>query len=186
VYNPYLLLDSSGPVVYHESMTHYQTTAAYQPLSYALPSRPARVQNLFAGPWSPIEQRIPHFPPGFVAFAPSPGPNVEAYAGVEYGTGVSASPRTRKSSHHSRDQSRSARISSAKGKEKDSSPGWEHVVVAKGGLRKMSEIPKKETRGCRTGELDNKTKEKARRIRKVHACWNCWTLKVPVSFISTH
>jgi predicted Zn-ribbon and HTH transcriptional regulator len=36
---------------------------------------------------------------------------------------------------------------------------------------------------CRTGGLDPKTKEKARRIRKVGACWSCWVQKVPVSVI---
>jgi hypothetical protein len=35
--------------------------------------------------------------------------------------------------------------------------------------------------GCRTGQLDQKTKEKAHRIRKMGACWNCWVQKVPVS-----
>jgi hypothetical protein len=184
VYNPYVPLDNPGPVVYQESMTNYQTSSACQPLSYALPSRPARAQNMFDDPWTPVEQRMTPFSPGFVAFAPSPGPNVENYAGVEYGTSVSVSSQSRKSTHQSQGKrSRSGRTSSAKGKEKDHSPGWEHVVVAKGGLLRVSEIPKKENRGCRTGELDYETKEKARRIRSMHACWSCWNQKVPVSLL---
>ena len=160
MYNPYALLNNSGPIVYQESMLNYQTS----------------------GPWTPVEQRVPLYPPGFTAFAPSPGPNGELYS--EYGTKVVPTPETRKSSLQTQEkQSRSGRTSSSKGKEKDHSPGWEHVVVAKGGLLRVSEIPKKETRGCRTGELDHEAKEKARRIRKVHACWNCWTQKVPVSLM---
>jgi hypothetical protein len=184
VYNPYVPLDNPGPVVYQESMTNYQTSSACQPLSYTLPSRPARAQDMFDDPWTPVEQRMTPFSPGFVAFAPSPGPNVENYAGVDYGTSVSVFPQSRKSTHQSQGKrSRSGRTSSAKGKEKDHSPGWEHVVVAKGGLLRVSEIPKKENRGCRTGELDYETKERARRIRSIHACWNCWNQKVTVSLL---
>ena len=159
MHNPYALLDNSGPIVYQESMINYQTS----------------------GPWTPVEQRVPLYPPGFTAFAPSPGPNGELYA--EYGTSLQTSPGRRKSSQSQEKRSRSGRTSSSKGKEKDHSPGWEHVVVAKGGLLRVSEIPKTETRGCRKGELDHETKERARRIRKLHACWNCWNQKVPVRLI---
>ena len=134
-----------------------------------------------SGPWTPVEQRVPLYPHGFTAFAPSPGPAAELY--VQYGTSVPPSAESHLSPQTHEKQARSGRKSSTKGKGKNHSPEWEHIVAAKGGLRKVSEIPKKETRGCRTGELDYETKEKARRIRKVHACWNCWNQKVPVSLI---
>ena len=35
--------------------------------------------------------------------------------------------------------------------------------------------------GIRKGKLDPETAEKARRIRRMKACWNCWIQKVPVS-----
>ena len=159
VYNPYPILGNSGPVVYQEDMIHYQVS----------------------GPWTPVEQRVPLYPPGFTAFAPSPGPVAELCA--QYSTSVPSPAVSHPSPQSQEKRVRSEKTSYTKGKGKDHSPRWEHVVAAKGGLRKMSEIPKKETRGCRTGELDHETKEKARRIRKLHACWNCWIQKVPVSLV---
>lgn len=39
--------------------------------------------------------------------------------------------------------------------------------------------------GRRKGKLPKKTKEKAARVRKVGACWNCWLLKVSVSIATS-
>jgi hypothetical protein len=138
---------------------------------------------MFDDPWTPVDQRMPLYPSGFVAFAPSPGPNVD-FSYAQYGTSVPPSPETSKSSQSQEKRTRSGRTSSTKRKEREQ--GWEHVVVAQGGLLKVSEISEEEPRrptGCRTGGLDPKTKEKARRIRKVGACWSCWVQKVPVSVI---
>lgn len=176
-YHEYLLLDNSGPVTYEESLVNYQTSTPYQPQSFALPSR----AKVFDDPWTPVDQRVPLYPPGYTAFSPSPGPAGEFYA--QYGTSVPPSPETRKSSQSREKHSRSGRTSSSKGKENAHSPGWEHVVISKDGFRKVYEIPKEETRGCRKGKLDSETAEKARRIRKKHACWSCWVGKTPVSTV---
>jgi len=139
------------------------------------------MQNTFDDPWSPVEQRVPAFPAGFVAFAPSPGPNAEFYAKSESAS-VPPSPESRKSTQSPEEKSFPGRT--AKGKEKVNSPRWEHIVVSKGGLHRMSEIPEVDSKrksGVRNGKLDPKTKEKARRIRKISACWTCWIQKVPCS-----
>jgi hypothetical protein len=136
---------------------------------YVLHPRPVNSQYTYENPWTPTDSRIPAYPPGFVAFAPSPEPSPEVY--TEY-------PSTEHSKSSRLNKSRtSERIhSSTKGEKK----GWEHVVVAKGGLHHVSEASEAgSTRrmGVRTGLLDPVAKEKARRIR---ACWSCWVQKVPV------
>ncbi|RDL36433.1 uncharacterized protein BP5553_05785 [Venustampulla echinocandica] len=45
--------------------------------------------------------------------------------------------------------------------------------ASRGGSRRL--------RGGRRGALDDATSKKAREIRKVGACWNCWVMKVPCS-----
>jgi hypothetical protein len=74
---------------------------------------------------------------------------------------------------------------SSKEKELSNSSGWEHVVVAKGGLPSLSagngEDEARRQNDRRPGRLDPQTKERARRIRRVGACWSCWIQKVPVS-----
>jgi hypothetical protein len=66
-------------------------------------------------------------------------------------------------------------------REHSANPGWEHVVIAKGGLVQMSDIPKEDGRvGRRTGKLSSEDKAKVRRIGKKRACWNCWIQNVPV------
>jgi hypothetical protein len=59
-------------------------------------------------------------------------------------------------------------------------------VIQNDGLRRISEISSgdssQEKYGRRKGKLDAKAAEKARRIRKVKACWDCWVMKVPVSY----
>lgn len=78
-----------------------------------------------------------------------------------------------------------------KGKEKEKEKdvnAWEHTVVSKGGLQFVSENVKDEVdvrSGIRKGKLDPETAEKARRIRRMKACWNCWIQKVPVSYLES-
>ena len=139
---------------------------------------------MFDAPWTPVDQRMPLYSPGYTAFAPSPGPNVHidvSYSSYGYGTVVPPEPPAPKPSSQSHGEVRtsSGRRKASKGKETDQ--GWEHVVVAKGRLLTVSGEETRKPTGCRTGSLDQKTKEKAHRIRKMGACWNCWVQKVPVS-----
>jgi hypothetical protein len=160
-------------------MANYTSTP--QPQMYTLPSRPAKVQSDFNGPWNHVNQRMPDYPSGYVAFAPSPGPLVDFY--IEHASaGVTPSPKVNTSSPSREKRFHPGKTPSAKGK--DRSAGWEHTVVAKGGLQRVVETPEEEQRkkgGVRTGALDPIAKEKARRIRQMRACWNCWVQKVPVS-----
>jgi hypothetical protein len=60
--------------------------------------------------------------------------------------------------------------------------GWEHISVGQNGVSVASSEQSAQRRlGMRTAKLDPETKEKALRIRKIRACWNCWVQKVPVS-----
>lgn len=117
-----------------------------------------------------------------MAFLPSPGPAGEQDSDVSRSRASSAthSPQPGKS-RASKPRSKKA---GGKGKEKDASHVWEHTVVSKGGLQFVSENVKEEVdmrSGIRKGKLDPETAEKARRIRRMKACWNCWIQKVPVS-----
>jgi hypothetical protein len=96
-------------------------------------------------------------PSGFVAFAPSP-PEIPS-------TSTSNSWRKLKPV---------------------SSPGWAHIVVDGDGFRPFGhehggDGERRKKAGVRTGALDPEAKEKARRIRQMRACWNCWIQKIPVS-----
>ena len=135
--------------------------------------------------WTSENRRVPNYPSGFPAFAPSPGPMVEYYHG-HGGASVPQSPEDTKPEK----RSHSGKNASAKGKgkgdskgwEHDDSKGWEHAVVAKGGLTYVtvhSEEPRKKG-GVRTGPLGQEARERARKIRQERACWNCWIQKVPV------
>lgn len=176
--SPYHSLNALGPINYQESLSNYQTYASYSQIPTV---SPPRMQTAHEAPWTSLEQRVPRYPGGYVAFALSPEPNGEFFA--DYRTSVPPSPEASEASQSREKRSRKAKSSSTQGKGKE--PGWEHVVVAKGGWYTMSEIPEEESRrsgGCRTGKLDPKTKEKAHRIRKIKACWPCYIAKVPVSF----
>jgi hypothetical protein len=136
------------------------------------PSPQPKPQDRFSPPWSQNELRVPRYQPGFVAFGLSPEPEVQS------------SPRKSKS-RTKKSSSRSPKLALGPGrKEKSASPGWEHIVVEKGGLKVMSEGKYEDTNhgtgGRRKGKLDKKAADKAAIIRKMKACWPCWILKVPV------
>jgi hypothetical protein len=182
--NPYEPVNTVEGVIYQETMVDYQMSPSHQQ-SFVLPSQSAHChgQDVCDDPWNHVKKRVPAYPAGFTGFAPSPGPMVDFCAGYE-GASVATSPETSKSSLNLNKRSRSERTPSTKGKEIDHSAGWEHTVINRGGLCRVSEIPEEAARkkgGKRTGGLDPETKEKARRIRQMRACWNCWVQKVPVS-----
>jgi hypothetical protein len=136
------------------------------------PSQTINGQETFEGPWNPVDVRATAFPPGFVAFASSPGPPGEFYTD-------DPSTENQKSSRLNTSKKSERIHGSTKEKEK----GWEHDVLAKGGLHHVSEVSKGESTkqlGTRTSVLDPCQKEKAHRIRKSSACWACWIAKVPV------
>jgi len=60
--------------------------------------------------------------------------------------------------------------------------GWEHAVAAGGGLVMVNNEnkPTKQRHGVRKGLLDQWSAEKARRKRKLKACWSCWIIKASV------
>ncbi|KUJ15459.1 uncharacterized protein LY89DRAFT_783598 [Mollisia scopiformis] len=182
VENPYQYqqVQSSG---YQDAATYQdQNQYSYQTVNHQVfvqTSGPAKVSS--DGPWSPVAPQVPVYDSGYVAFLPSPGPAGEQDSETSQSRASSAthSPQPGDSSV----SKRRSKKAGGKGKEKDVS-GWEHTVVSKGGLQFVSENVKEEVdvrSGIRKGKLDPETAEKARRIRRMKACWNCWIQKVPCS-----
>jgi hypothetical protein len=152
---------------------------------YVQSSGPAKVSS--DGPWSPVAPQVPVYDSGYVAFLPSPGPAGEQDSETSRSRASSAthSPQPGKSSVPKPRSKKAGGKGKGKGKEKDVN-AWEHTVVSKGGLQFVSENVKDEVdmrSGIRKGKLDPETAEKARRIRRMKACWNCWIQKVPVSLV---
>lgn len=142
-------------------------------------------QKTTSDPWNSIHYQVPKYPTGFVAFAPSPVASLDCVSRAH----ESASPGTCSSmgsprSGTSYDILPHPRRALARDKGKHVHLGWEHLTVFKGGLEHISDhttvVPHRI--GIRKGKLDPATKEKACRIRRLKACWNCWIQKVPVSY----
>lgn len=150
-------------------MDNYTTSSVNETRSFTLPSRPSDDP-----PWTHCEPyRVARFEPGYTAFAPSPGP------AAELDQEESRSSASMQKSN-SRGPGYRSKKSTSKGKER--AREWEHAVVQKGGLQ-MIMNPEEQTSqrgGCRKGKLDPEAAERARKIRRITACWNCWIQKVPV------
>ena len=188
VYNPYhqaTVSSSYGEVKYQEKLENYSIQSASPQSTYAL-SPSASHSNGFEAPWNHIGDpyRVPRSSPGFAAFAPSPGPAGEHYPeDIRHGVlEPSDSSQASKSVAPAKRPRTSGKTS--KGKEK-ADPGWEHTVIRKDGLTFISEVSSSDSSqdryGRRKGKLDAKAAAKARKIRKLGACWDCWVMKVPVS-----
>lgn len=126
--------------------------------------------------WNHLIHRVPTYPRGFPAFGPvSPSPSFIEASSIE----------------DSRAHSLEGNILSS-GIRKDTSEKrtailkWDHTVVRDGGPHRVPASiqvePSPKTFGCRRGKLPPETKEKAKKVRQIGACWPCWLLKVPVSF----
>lgn len=160
--------ESPGSMDY---MENYTMSSANQLQTLKLPSRPSDEQ-----PWTHMEYRVPRYEPGFTAFAPSPGPAAEDDQ-EEIRPSLSV-PKSR-----SREQSSRPKKSSFKGIERARGRAWENTVIQKGGVQLImnSEEHINQRGGVRKGKLDPDAAEKARKIRRITACWNCWIQKVPCS-----
>jgi hypothetical protein len=154
-----------------EYMENYTTNSVNQTRPFSLTSRPSD-----EAPWTHMEPyRVPRYEPGYTAFAPSPGPAAEQ-------DHEEIRPSAPISRGNSRGQGSRPAKSTSKGKERAKASNWEHAVIQKGGLQLIMN-PDEQTNqrgGCRKGKLDPEAAEKARKIRRITACWNCWIQKVPV------
>jgi hypothetical protein len=133
------------------------------------------------GPWTPVQPKRTGFKPGDVAFICPAGPAGHQDPDVlRYGmTAMSSSLAREEGSRHQQTKARSRRTSS---KEKEvllheektgANSGMQYVFVS------SNETPKSRT-GVRNGQLDPKTRAKAKRVRRKGACWNCWLQKTTV------
>jgi len=170
---------------YQESMKNYRIHTVTQTRTFSLPSRPSNLRSGSDGPWNPVEPyRVPWFEPGFVAFAPSPGPAVDQFP-EETPSEMTVSPLIPDSKSKKPDEKFRPRRITTKEKGKAKEHEWERAAVRNGGFKFISEGIDEDTNhrsGGRKGKLAPKAAEKARKIRKLGACWSCWIMKVPVSF----
>ncbi|PVH78181.1 hypothetical protein DL98DRAFT_516856 [Cadophora sp. DSE1049] len=173
---------SKGEPVYQE-MQNYAYQSVIQTQAPIIHTR--AVKHHSDSPWSPVDPQVTGWSPGFTAFLPSPGPQGEHYS---EGTSSRASsePNSPKLSKSRVEKSRASKKISGKpikGKSKTKELTWEHAAICKDGLRFVSENREDEEKrtGVRSGKLDPDVAEKAKRMRKIKACWKCWIQKVPCS-----
>ncbi|KAH7409147.1 hypothetical protein BKA64DRAFT_704932 [Cadophora sp. MPI-SDFR-AT-0126] len=136
-------------------------------------------------PWSPVDPQVTGWSPGFTAFLPSPGPQGE-HDSEGTSSRASSEPNSPKLSKSRVEKSRASKKTVGKpikGKRKTKELTWEHAAIGKDGLRFVSENREDEEKrtGVRSGKLDPDVAEKAKRMRKIKACWKCWIQKVPCS-----
>jgi hypothetical protein len=196
-YNPYSLEarlstdgnNSPAPQDYSPDM-HASSTAAsiVNPPQHGMSySRPSMLTDASDAPWTHMHPRGSHrdYEQSFVGFTPSPGPaaeqddvqrNAATFQVIEFA--ADSNSKIKKPNTKVR---RPKPIS--KGKAKATEHGWEHhSVIQRGGLQLMTKPEENPTQrpGIRRGKLDPDAAEKARKIRRMTACWNCWIQKVPV------
>jgi hypothetical protein len=161
-----------------EDIEHYSIQNWESSRTTELPLRPSKPYGGAEPSWNPLEHRVPRYDPGFAGFAPL-SPSESLLNGTP-----PSSPEDSKLMSPEMKASSTRIIKSTKGKAKGTLE-WEHTVVRKGGLERVYEHTQKEPSqksfGCRKGKLQPEVKEKARRVRKLGACWTCWVLKVQVS-----
>jgi hypothetical protein len=143
------------------------TTGSYSPLP--------KPEDRFSEPWNQTALRVPRYESSFTAFGLSPEPDIESLP----------SPLSKSRPSHKKSSSRSPKFAPGPGrKEESATSGWNHIVVEGGAMKTVNEskydLGDHGSGGRRTGKLPKEAKEKAARVRKVKACWNCWQLKVPV------
>lgn len=179
MHDPYAAVNQQELFPYQESMENYQASVPQQ-LMHNLPYRPA-MQSTSDDPWTPVEHRVVAYTPDSVAFVPSPGPVAEYYnPSLAAGSpGMPQSPADIEELSPPSPERRSHSRRTAKGKEKEQ--GWENVVVAKGGLPTILGVGVEARRKSGRSKLDQETRENARIVRQIGACWNCLMQKVTVS-----
>ncbi|CAG8957001.1 hypothetical protein HYFRA_00012481 [Hymenoscyphus fraxineus] len=205
--NPYSP-DPTGVSIYgdspasHEYGLHMQQNASSINRSSALvPNMALSPRTSFfipegpESPWTHMQpSRVPTegYEPRYVAFVPSPEPaakpvpeepqNVAAsFQIIEYCEGQS---KSKKNDRKAERKSRPPRLP-AKGRgKKPITHTWEHhSVVQQDGFALLTK-PQEQAKvrhGVRKGKLDPDAAEKARKVRRLTACWNCWIQKVPCS-----
>jgi hypothetical protein len=152
-------------------------------------SRPSMLGDISDAPWTHMHPRDPqvNYQHNFVGFTPSqraaPEPEPESqrstasFQVIEF----AANSKSKSKKLDSRVNRRPKPIS--KSKPKTTEHGWEHhSIIQRGGVQLMAKPEEKpiQRSGIRKGKLDPDAAEKARKIRRMTACWNCWIQKVPV------
>jgi hypothetical protein len=179
-YNSHVHASSSASAAY--IVNHQHVVPSY--------SGPSMLGDVSDAPWTHMHARDPqgNYQQSFVGFTPSPRPASEhnpevhrpsaSFQVIEFA--ANSKLKTKKPENRIR---RPKAIS--KPKAKTTEHGWEHhSVIQRGGVQLMTKPEEKPVQrsGIRRGKLDPDAAEKARKIRRMTACWNCWIQKVPVGF----
>lgn len=170
------------PTTYQE-LQHYRYQSVIQTQTM---TQPRAVKLHSDAPWNPVDPQVSGYGPGYTAYLPSPGPQGEqdSEGGSSRASSEPHSPKLSKSRVKKSRSSKATPGPTGKGKGKSKQLMWEHAAVSKDGLCFLSEHKEEEEKqrsGVRNGKLDPEVAEKAKRMRKLKACWKCWIQKVPVS-----
>jgi hypothetical protein len=165
-------------------MKNYSIHIAYQTRNSEAFSYEYSPQAPHEPPWNPYAQRISAFQPGFAAFEyPAPLGNGDFLESQDENTPGPSSPCKLERSHNNSSQV----LPNEKQSREDQVPldtrGWEIAVVKDGGMLVYGNSVEGRSKFGRTKgkHLDKPVAEKAARVRKVGACWNCWVQKASVS-----
>lgn len=160
----------------------YQQAPGEQMFTSCDPIRSGSLELSHDEAWNPLDHRVPIFTPSYTAFAPaSPsGSLLKLTPNMNYNTKSTSSrrpPRPQKTYYGVKPPPKASKVKAL---------SWQHIVINKGGLQAlatedMERDADQKPFGVRSGALDPVTKMKAGKMRKIHACWGCWILKVPVS-----
>ncbi|KAK0110729.1 hypothetical protein ONS96_002328 [Cadophora gregata f. sp. sojae] len=167
----------------YQEMQHYAYQSVIQTQAPITHTR--AVKHHSDSPWTPVDPQVTAWSPGFAAYLPSPGPQGEhdSEASPSRASSEAKSPKPSKSRVEKSRASKKAGGKSSKAKTNTTELTWEHAAICKDGLCFVSENREDEEKriGVRSGKLDPNVAEKAKRMRKLKACWKCWIQKVPCS-----
>jgi len=183
VHNPYERYQVSKGEPVSPDTQHYLYSMNQTQISMAYPGA---VKSYADGPWSHVNPQMSGWGPDFVAYEPSPGPQgeVDSEGSSSRASSEPHSPQIRKSRVEKSRPSRKANGKSGKDQPKDKELTWANAGIGEDGTSFVFEKKGEEEThrtGVRTGKLGREAAEKAKRMRKVGACWPCWILKVPCS-----
>lgn len=165
--------------VFPSHSTSDQVRSEELPSAMDYSTSPDNFSSIFEEPWSPVEPyNLPQYVPGYVAFAPSPPSDLYTIGDTGMNLPDVVSPEalippgipTKRSN-----KSNTRR----KGKEPIKESKWTFVNEQLDPDKRSTE--ERPRLGIRTGQLAPDVAAKARRIRRLKACWKCRVQKVPVS-----
>lgn len=157
--------------MYPEVLFNYNAESSTQALDLFSPLQQSQFDIRSEGPWNPIPPyTVSHYGPGDVAFAPSPEFTGDQNSDYQYPAATNISRPTGGNKSKSRTKN-------PKPKQNQKSNDTQFIFVT----HSLEKDPSARRTGVRKGHLEPEAAAKARRLRKLRACWKCRVQKVEVS-----